>query len=181
MKVFVHTRTIFKAEPLPANQLPTHKKIEVPAGASFIGRFEIHRLPWHEDHHHVILASNLGSGEQNRSCSWYVPKVHVDIFECLARVKTEGLNLRRSPNPNDSNNIIEKLPLGAFVEIFDATYVNQNLGIWWSGRPLCTADQQHWFSNAYSDPKVGWMSSKHLDMTELKYDYDNRDQRIVPR
>ncbi|TVU53536.1 MAG: hypothetical protein EA414_11705 [Arthrospira sp. PLM2.Bin9] len=162
MKVFVHTRTIFKAEPLPANQLPSHKKIEVPAGASFIAWNNSRYLE--DGHYQMIIDSDLGSGEQNRSTSWYIPRVHVDVFECIAKVKTEGLNLRRSPNPNDSNNIIDKLPLGAFVEIFDGTYVNQNLGIWWCGRALCTADKQNWFNDA----QIGWMSYKHLEMTDLK-------------
>ncbi|MFO7029531.1 hypothetical protein B9T07_05600 [Limnospira fusiformis CCALA 023] len=162
MKVFVHTPTIFKAKPLPANQLPSHEKIEVPAGASFIAWNNSRYLE--DGHYQMIIDSDLGSGEQNRSTSWYIPRVHVDVFECIAKVKTEGLNLRRSPNPNDSNNILDKLPLGAFVEIFDGTYVNQNLGIWWCGRALCTADKQNWFNDA----QIGWMSSKHLEMTDLK-------------
>lgn len=161
MKVFVHTRTIFKARPLPANQLPSHEKIEVPAGASFITSWSNGLI---DGHYEMIIDSNLGSGEQNRSTCWYIPRVHVDIFESIAKVKTQGLNLRRSPNPNDSNNIIDKLPLGAFVEIFDGTYVNKNLGIWWCGRALCTADKQNWFNDA----QIGWMSYKHLEMTDLK-------------
>ncbi|MBD2669491.1 hypothetical protein H6G70_10305 [Arthrospira platensis FACHB-439] len=163
MKVFVHTRTIFKADSLDANQLPSHQKIEVPAGASFIASWNNRRYVV-DGHYQMFLDSYFGSGEQNRSICWYVPRVHVDVFESVAKVKTDGLNLRRSPNPNDSNNILEKLPLGTFVEIFDATYVNQNLGIWWCGRALCTADKQHLFSDA----KIGWMSSRHLDMTDLK-------------
>lgn len=175
MKIFVHTRTIFKAEPLPANQLPSHKKIEVPAGASFIASFEIHHRPWPKDHHHVVLTSNLGSGEQNRRMFWYVPKVHVDIFECVARVTTDGLNFRTSPNPNDPNNIIKKLSLGTFIDIGDATYVNQDLGIWWCGRPVSTADQQHWFD----DPQLGWMSSKHLEMTDKKFVLDTSGPSLI--
>ncbi|MGL4499825.1 MAG: hypothetical protein ACRCU2_12240 [Planktothrix sp.] len=162
MKIFVHTRTIFKADPLPANELPTHKKIEVPAGASFIALNNSRSL---EDGHYLMfINSNLGSGEQNRRDFWYIPRVHVDIFESVAKVTTEGLNLRKSPNPQDSNNVIEKLPLGTFVEIFDGTYLNKDLGIWWCGRPLCTADKKVWFN----DPQLGWMSSKHLEMTDLK-------------
>ncbi|EDZ96203.1 hypothetical protein AmaxDRAFT_1240, partial [Limnospira maxima CS-328] len=107
MKVFVHTRTIFKAEPLPANQLPTHKKIEVPAGASFIAWNNSRYLE--DGHYEMSIDSYLGSGEQNRSMFWYVPRVHVDVFECIAKVKTQGLNLRRSPNPNDSTHY-RKLP-----------------------------------------------------------------------
>ena len=160
MKIFVHTRTIFKAEPLPANELPTHKKIEVPAGASFIAL----NSPYEENgHYEMVINSDLGSGEQNRRSYWYIPRVHVDIFESVAKVKTEGLNFRKSPNPQDSNNVIEKLPLGAFVEIFDGTYLNKDLGIWWCGRPLCTADRQ-----CFNEPQIGWMSSKHLEMTDLK-------------
>ncbi|MDT9182682.1 MULTISPECIES: hypothetical protein [unclassified Limnospira] len=161
MKVFVHTPTIFKAKPLPANQLPSHEKIEVPAGASFIARNNSRYLE--DGHYEMIIYSYLGSGEQNRRDFWYIPRVHADIFESIAKVKTEGLNLRRSPNPNDSNNILDKLPLGAFVEIFDGTYVNQNLGIWWCGRALCTADKQNWLNG-----QIGWMSYKHLEMTDMK-------------
>jgi hypothetical protein len=162
MKIFVHTHTIFKARPLRAQELQSHEKIEVPAGVSFITSSNIDELQ--DGYYRMPLESNFGSGEQNRRNFWYVPKVHVDIFQCIAKVKTDGLNFRSFPNPRDSNNIIQKLSVGTFVEIFDGNYIDETLGIWWCGRPICNAEQQQIWS---PDLQVGWMSSKHLELTDL--------------
>ncbi len=162
MKIFVHTRTIFKAEPLPASQLPTHKKIEVPAGASFIGW---NNSGFSDDGHYVMyIESYLGSGENNRSDFWYIPRVHVDVFSSIARVESEGLNLRKSPNPSDSKNILQSLSQGTLIEAFDATYI-KGLGLWWCVRPICEKDRQTFFN----DPLIGWVADKHIEMTELDY------------
>jgi hypothetical protein len=54
--------------------------------------------------------------------------------------------------------------VGTFVEIFDGNYIDETLGIWWCGRPICNAEQQQIWS---PDLQVGWMSSKHLELTDL--------------
>ncbi|WP_286186637.1 hypothetical protein [Geitlerinema sp. P-1104] len=169
MKILVHTHTIIKARPLAAQELQSHEKIEVPVGVSFLTSSNIDDLE--NGHYRMQLNSDLGSGDPNRRDFWYVPKVHVDILQCIAKVKTEGLNFRIFPNPRDSTNIIQKLSLGTFVEIFDGNYINTTLGLWWCGRPICTAEQHQIWS---PELQVGWMSSKHLELTDLKVTRGNR-------
>ncbi|HAN73748.1 MAG TPA: hypothetical protein DCQ51_16600 [Planktothrix sp. UBA8407] len=160
MKFLVHTRTIFKALPVPASELSNDEKFEVPAGATFVSISDSFRID--NGHYLVYFTSELGSGA-NRRQGWFVPRVHVEILSCIARVKTNNLNLRKFPNPKDKDDqsIIHKLELGTLVNLFDATYIKDN-SLWWYGSPLVTANKE-WFQ----DPQTGWMSSKYLEIINI--------------
>ncbi|MGQ4648504.1 hypothetical protein [Lyngbya aestuarii] len=144
--IYVTQQTTFKQSTGDSSQLPPSQRLAVPRGASF--EVTSYRLEF--DHYRIELPGSLGGFQ-----SWFVFNGHsriggdVPVTKQRATVVTQGLPLNVRSSPVIDGNVIDSLPNGTLVEVWDFQH-NQD-GDWrYGGRPGTT--------------NPGWMAAQFLKL-----------------